>query len=122
VLYDFGPGLLPGRALVWREEFAGKYPFPPARKIDPETLPEEVNGIERKIFRPFELELVCTREFYLEYAMTETNVQAAIERGEDEAEIRSWCDERLRSLLDAAMCAVRFEGYWTGYQRPDDQS
>lgn len=117
LLYDFGPGLLPGRAAGWRAEFGARYPFPPARKISPDSLPEELNGLTRLYRRPFEIELVLTRDFYLEYALTETNVQAAIERGEDEAAIRGWCAARLSELLDSAMFPVRFEGYWMGYRR-----
>jgi SAM-dependent methyltransferase len=117
LLYDFGPGLLPGRAAAWRALFSRRYPFPPARAISPDSLPDEIDGLTRLYRRPFEVELVCTRDFYLEYALTETNVQDAIERGTPEAGIRAWCAETLDSLLDSAMCPVRFEGYWAAYRR-----
>jgi SAM-dependent methyltransferase len=117
LLYDFGPGLLPGRAAEWHELFRARYPFPPARRIGPEHLPESLHGLTLTHARDFEIELVCSRDFYLEYALTETNVEAALARGAEEATIRDWCSRTLDSLLDSALFPVRFEGYWMAYRR-----
>lgn len=116
VLYDFGPGLLTGDAAVWHTLFSERYPFPPALRIEPASLPENAYGLRREHVSPFEIELAWNRAAYLEYALTETNVEAAIARGVDEVHIRTWCKERLFSLLADGEIVVRFEGFWAAYQ------
>jgi SAM-dependent methyltransferase len=101
VVYDFAQGDLKG----WNARFKQRYPSPPCRAINRETLPPAVH------YETFDVGLMIEPEFYLEYAMTETNVAAAVERGVPAAEIRAWCVETLKPVFEGEAQEVRFQGY-----------
>lgn len=115
VVYDFGQGsdLQSSSALsAWHAEFKRRYPSPPCLALSPELFEANpptgfrVEGHER-----FEVALEMAPAFYLEYAMTETNVAAAVERGEAEAAIREWCEQTLAPVFQGRPQQVLFKGY-----------
>jgi hypothetical protein len=54
---------------------------------------------------------MLTPEFYLEYAMTETSVAAAIAAGGSERVIRDWCAATLARVFACRPRDVLFRGY-----------
>jgi SAM-dependent methyltransferase len=114
VVYDFGPGREFRDSPVlgdWFGEFERRWPWPPARAIDVTRAP--LNGPALRLVHRenFDIALPLAPEFYLEYVLTETNVEAAVNRGEAEAGIRSWCAETLAAAFAGAPRAVVFRGY-----------
>ena len=59
----------------------------------------------------FEIGLVIRPAFYLNYAMTETNVANAVRNGIPEQEIRTWCADTLSSVFHGEEKEVLFQGY-----------
>ncbi len=114
VLYDFGQGSespTAGGLAGWHEEFKHRYPAPPAREIRPEALDTEFDAFRLTAHQPFEIALSLSPGFYLEYAMTETNVAEAIGNGIPEAEIREWCEQTLNGVFQGTSHDVLFAGY-----------
>ncbi len=107
VVYDFGPGRRPDG---WLESFVARYPWPEleAAEINAARLAEA--GFHVRSEFAFSIALGLTRDFYLEYMMTETNVALAIRNGGREEEIREWCAGRLREAWEADSAEVVFRG------------
>lgn len=114
VVYDFGPGrsFRDSPALDdWYTEFEKRYPFPPASSIDPETLNAGDHAIRRERCEFFETAIAMKPDFYLEYALTETSVAAAVARGVPYSEIRDWCAATLPAVFGGPSREVVFRGY-----------
>ena len=60
---------------------------------------------------PFAVALTVDAPFYLNYAMTETNVDAAIRRGVPEGEIRLWCQSTLDPVFAGRPRDIIFQGF-----------
>ena len=108
VVYDFSP-----EASEWFESFMTRYPAPPfsGRPLTPELLVPLAEG-----FRPigaewYEESLTLDHSFYVDYAMTETNVAAAVRAGVDEESIREWCRATLAPVFGGVARVVVFTGY-----------
>lgn len=84
---------------TWNTAFKSRYPSPegPGR-FDP--------GGE-----PFSMILPYNAATYLDYALTETNVSAAIARGIPADEIRAWCQFSLDPVFAGQTKSVIFRGY-----------
>lgn len=114
VIYDFRQGCDfrdNDRLTMWHAEFKRRYPPPPSKGFDVEALPLPANGFCLAAYRPFEIGLTLSPDFYLNYAMTETNVAAAAARGIAEQEIRTWCRESLAGVFGGEAREVVFKGY-----------
>ncbi|MBI4910143.1 MAG: class I SAM-dependent methyltransferase [Acidobacteria bacterium] len=123
VVYDFSQGrsFPDSHALdEWFTEFQRRYPPPrgDARFLDPNVLA----GIDPRwrvtTHERFELPIRLTPDFYVDYAMTETNVALALRLGAEEVELRKWVRE---SVFDTFGCAARdvlFRGY-IAYMNPN---
>ena len=114
LIYDFAMGceFPDSEALAaWHDEFKRRYPSPPARAIDPPSLDVAPYGLRLDLHDPFTLSLTLPPAFYLDYAMTETNVSSAIAAGTPEAVIRHWCETTLAPVFDARPREVLFRGY-----------
>jgi ubiquinone/menaquinone biosynthesis C-methylase UbiE len=115
LIYDFSQGAefrdSPALA-TWHAEFKRRYPSPPAQAIDPHSLPLAAHRLAMSHYEPFTLALSLTPEFYLEYALTETNVAAAIAAGETPGAIRTWCRESLDDVFCGLPRDVLFQGYF----------
>jgi len=114
VIYDFGMGRdFRGSAHLarWCEEFDRRYPPPPASELGPGSIHPEPYGIRITGQERFEVAIALTPEFYLEYALTETGVAAAIQRGTPASKIRAWCRRSLAAVFNDAVQEVLFRGY-----------
>ena len=119
-VYDFSPGRFAGD---WFDRFRQRYPSPPAEalKLDP----DRVAALAHPWFEPlahehFALDLELTRDFYLRYMLTETNVAAAVRRGVAFDEIRAWVESSLLEdwpVSPDSPANVTFRGYWACLQR-----
>jgi SAM-dependent methyltransferase len=116
VVYDFSQGkrMAGSPALEdWFETFTARYPAPAfsGRVLTPDLLAPLAQG-----FRPigsewYEETLVLDHAFYVGYAMTETNVAAAVRAGIHEESIREWCRSTLAPVFGGALREVVFKGY-----------
>lgn len=116
VVYDFSQGkrLVDSPALeAWFEAFVTRYPAPPfsGRALSPETLAPLAEGFRPAGAERYEEALLLDPAFYVDYAMTETNVAAAVRAGVDEASIRQWCRETLEPVFGGQAREVVFTGY-----------
>jgi ubiquinone/menaquinone biosynthesis C-methylase UbiE len=121
LVYDFSPGrrFVDSPALAaWFDEFQRRYPPPPreAVTLDPAILATIDARFQLIAHETIETSLTLSRQFYLEYMLTETNVAFAVRRGVELAEIRGWCGESLNRFWDSADRAVTFEGYFAVLQ------
>jgi hypothetical protein len=80
--------------------------------LDPEILGGLAAGFELEAAERFELGVTLSRDFYVGYMMTETNVAAAMRAGAAEAEIEGWCRETLDPVWGEREREVVFAGYW----------
>lgn len=118
VLYDFGQGReMDGssRLAQWEDEFKRRYPSPPAITIVPSVLNTAPYGLKLEDEEPFSIGITLAEDFYLEYALTETNVAAAIHNGADMTAIRDWCATTLRDVFQGAPQTVTFNGFVAYY-------
>jgi SAM-dependent methyltransferase len=114
VVYDFGQGkdfVNSPRLRVWHDEFSRRYPLAPARALNPDLLPLAGPGFQLMGQEDFTFPLPFTAETYLGYTMTESNVAAAVARGESRESIRAWCRDTLADVFGDASYAVQFTGY-----------
>ena len=117
IVYDFSPGRSFRAAAgldEWFSEFSRLYP-PPAsetRDLSPEILEDVASGFRLRAHEYFEVALPLTAGFYVDYMMTETNVAAAIRRGEPASEIESWCTRTLQPIWRSPEHEVLFRGYF----------
>jgi SAM-dependent methyltransferase len=117
VVYDFSPGSSFRNSTSldeWFSSFHSRYPPPAneARDLSPEILAEPGTGFRVHAHRRFEIGIALTPGFYLDYAMTETNVASAVRSGVPVAEIRSWCARTLAPVWNGAEREVLFRGYF----------
>lgn len=117
LIYDFRQGsdfresaLLAG----WHREFKTRYPAPPSHAFDPASLPYAECGLHLDLLEAFEAGIELSPDFYLNYAMTETNVAAAVSRGVPEQDIRDWCIASLTPVFGDEVREVVFHGYFAG--------
>lgn len=115
VVYDFSSGrTLPGDGRLdhWFGAFERRYPFPPGYALDVRTIPFADAGLRLSTYREFEVSVRMTLEAYLAYAMSETNVEAAIRAGTPETDIATWCRSTLSLFFPDAGAEVHFQGYF----------
>jgi SAM-dependent methyltransferase len=117
LVYDFsvGKSFRDSPALdAWFAGFFERYPPPAleARDLNPAILVREAARFRLGAHEDFEIALRLTPRFYLDYVLTETNVSAAVRRGEDLAEIRKWCAGSLAPVWRGEVREVLFRGYF----------
>ena len=114
LVYDFSTGNRHGSD--WLARFVERYPWAPneARALNPQILAAEAQGFRLQRSEEFTIRLSLTREFYLDYMLTETNVAHAIRQGQRPDEIRAWCADSLWTGPDAD---ILFPGYYALFVR-----
>ncbi len=116
VIYDFSQGKTmrdSSELEAWHADFIRRYPRPAddSQILNPEILAALDSGLEFSGHEWFEIGLALTPRCYADYAMTETNVAAAIRSGTEQQEIRSWCANTLEPVFGGAAREVLFKGY-----------
>jgi SAM-dependent methyltransferase len=103
---------VPGLARWYDEVFQQKYPRPAAS--DPTITAGEAarHGFEAAAHRDFASSVSFTAGQYAAFLMTESNVIAAIEYGDDaEERVRAWLESELIPLFGARPRPIAFSGY-----------
>jgi hypothetical protein len=97
----------------WFEAFRAEYPVPPfsGRPLTPELLAPLAQGFRPAGSEWYEESLTLDHSFYVDYAMTETNVAAAVRSGTAEESIREWCCSTLEPVFGGQEREVVFTGY-----------
>ena len=115
VVYDFATGCrspdAPGLERAY-DEFARRWSRPTDGRhaIDVGVL--AAAGFAIRSGESLTVPIAMGADAYVAYLMTETNVAAAVQRGEPVARVRQWCDERFSPLLiDAPV--VEFDAWWS---------
>lgn len=121
IIYDFSQGAETAESSAladWHTAFKIRYPNPPSSPFDPQTLPYADASLKLSHYEPFAIPIELDPDFYLEYALTETNVTMAIENGTPREEIRGWCQKTLQPVFEGKPAAVIFRGYFA-FARPN---
>ncbi len=109
---------IPGLALWYDEVFQKRYPRPASR--DPMISPavSAAHGFSGPIQRDFASECRFSAAEYSDFLMSESNVIAAIEYG-DEAEgpLRAWLRSELEPLFAGAARGIAFAGYIQAFRK-----
>jgi SAM-dependent methyltransferase len=117
IVYDF----MPGRRFrhtasldEWFTSFINRYPQAPTERqiLNPEILLELDSGFQMHSYQHFEMGITLTPQFYIDYILTETNVEAAVRNGTHLEDIRSWCAETLDPIWNGREQEVLFGGYF----------
>ncbi len=122
LIYDFEPGKsFPEGAELdrWFEAFSSRYPWPQGdgREVVPETLGTASDEFAMNLQERFRIPISMTREAYVDYMMTETNVAGAIRRGVATREVRNWCGETLEPIWGEESREILFNGYFAQLHR-----
>lgn len=117
IVYDFSAGrsFTDSDALDrWFESFRACYPRPAseARYLDPDVVAEAAAGFRPDASATFEIPIELSRDFYLNYILTETNVAHAVRNGTPIGEIRQWCAESLAEIWPEDPREILFRGYF----------
>ena len=114
VIYDFSAGRrLRGSARLeeWFAAFERRYPAPPDYDLDVRSLAYGPSGLRLEAYEEMAVAVPMTFGSYLPYALSETNVEAAIARGVPEGDIRDWCHDTLARVFAGEPREVLFDAY-----------
>lgn len=114
LVYDFSPGrsMPASRDLdEWFDRFVQRYPWNhgEAKPLDPASLRRLGRGWQVAASEEVRVGVPLTREFYVNYMMTESNVAWALRRGVEAQAIRGWIED---TLPESGWGEIFFEGYW----------
>jgi SAM-dependent methyltransferase len=113
-IYDFSAGRRLQDSTVlddWYAAFERRYPSPPGYDFDPRQLAYAPCGLQLDAYEEIEVAVGMTFRSYLQYAMTETNVELAISCGAPDAEIADWCGRTLGKIFADEPRDVLFDAY-----------
>jgi ubiquinone/menaquinone biosynthesis C-methylase UbiE len=111
VAFDFSTGRVRGAPLDEASRFARfktSFPSLPGYALDLKALPYDECALELVTCEEFDVEIEMSANVYVEYLMSETNVEAAIVQGMSELEARRICGETFASLFENESRSVKF--------------
>jgi SAM-dependent methyltransferase len=114
LVYDFSAARTirgDGRLDRWFDGFARQHPFPPGYGMDIRATDFPAFGLRLDRYVPLQVAVSMTLAAYLDYAMSETNVELAIAGGADESAIRAWCADGLRPIFADGPREILFDAY-----------
>jgi len=114
VVYDFSSGRTvrnAPRLEHWFAAFEARHPYPGGYHFDLARLESQAAGLRIEHRRDFVIGLPLSASAYLEYMLTESNVEQALAHGADEAALRAWCRAGLAPIFADGTREVLFEGY-----------
>jgi SAM-dependent methyltransferase len=95
----------------WFSAFERRYPFPPGYEMDIRTSNLAGAGFRLETWEALEVTVPMTLMSYLDYVLSETNVEVAISQGASELGVRAWCEPPLREIFALAARDVVFDAY-----------
>lgn len=115
-VYDFSPArsFADGADLdAWFDAFTRRHPYPASQAIplSPAILAERASGFTVDRGEDFAIPITVTPEFFVDYMLTETNVQDAVRRGTALDAIRDWCATTVPVAFGGRERPVLFRGY-----------
>ncbi len=115
-VYDFSAGksfVDDDRLDRWFASFVARYPPPAgqARALSPDILATTARGFEMVRAEDFAIPISLSPSFHVEYMLTETNVQHAVQHGTPLDRIRAWCEATLPGVFGHRDRDVVFRGY-----------
>jgi SAM-dependent methyltransferase len=120
VIYDFSSGRRsdesPGLE-AWFDAFEREFPFPGGYEMDVQRFDFGGVGLRLEHFERYEVVLPLSKSAYLEYVLTESNVERAIREGRAEGAIRLWCSRGLEAVFERGTLPVAFTGYYACVRR-----
>jgi SAM-dependent methyltransferase len=122
VVYDFSSGRRTpedSRLDAWFDTFEARWPFPKGYALDPARLEVPGAGLRVARRREFEIALPLTAAAYVEYVLTETNVEQAVQAGQSLEAIREWCAGQVEPIFDGRPRDILFEGEIVYVRRED---
>lgn len=114
VVYDFSGGrrTRPPSALgAWFDGFEDHYPYPGGYAMDVRALDYAAAGLRLAAIDPFTIVLSLDFDAFLQYVLSETNVEQAVRQGAPRQFIEAWCRDTLRPLFASGPLDVEFDGY-----------
>ena len=123
VVYDFSQGKSFRNSdvlLTWFNEFRQRYPAPPngALTLNPDLIQSLDSGFQTEGDELFQVGLTLSKEAYVDYMMTETNVAYAIANGASLDQVTTWCNASLEPVFAGSAQEVLFNGYIVYLQKP----
>ena len=74
-------------------------------------------GLRLQHYEEYELVLPMAAADYLDYVLTETNVERALRAGVSERSVREWCERGLAPIFGANPLPIAFTGYFACLDR-----
>jgi ubiquinone/menaquinone biosynthesis C-methylase UbiE len=114
LVYDYSAArrLLDDRRLdEWFASFERRWPFPRGYEMDVRTIDLRAAGLMLRSYDVLEVTVPMTAAAYLDYVMSETNVEVAVSGGADEREVWRWCESPLREVFGDGAREVLFDAY-----------
>lgn len=114
VIYDFSSGRRFQKSDVldqWFTDFEQRYPFPPGYEMDVQGQDYCHFGLRLSGYQAFEVAITLDFSAYLDYILSETNVELAIQEGESLATITDWCRTTLTPIFGDTSREILFDGY-----------
>ncbi len=112
LVYDFSPG-----RHGWFATFIERYPWPvgEALELNPAKLRSMAGAsFGMTVAEHFAFGIPLTRDFYIEYMMTESNVACAMRSGATDESVRAWIEETLPKTPEIN---AEFRGYFCCFVR-----
>ena len=118
VAYDFSTGRVDAAGeLASFERFRESFASLPGYALDLKALPYLQHALRLITWEEFELRLTMSFEAYLDYILSETNVEAAIVDGMSEAEARGICAKAFGPLFQSNDREIRFRAVFAVAQK-----
>jgi ubiquinone/menaquinone biosynthesis C-methylase UbiE len=111
VAFDFSTGRVmstPAHEAPCFNRFRTSFPSLPGYALDLKALPYGECALELVAYEDFAIQLRMTAEVYVDYLLSETNVEAVIAQGMDQVEARRICSEIFQPLFESESRSVRF--------------
>jgi ubiquinone/menaquinone biosynthesis C-methylase UbiE len=109
--YDFNTGRVVPRnshESACFEAFESHFPWPTGYALDFATLPYQAHGLTLIDQQAFSIEIEMTGESYVQYILSETNVEAAVSGGISERSVLKTCRNIFHSLFSEGPRKVEF--------------
>ena len=119
--YDFSAGCRirdDARLAAWHAEFQARFPAPPGYALDLQALAFRAHGLVLLGYEELEVEISMSLAEYIDYLLGEAGVEIALRNGQQEAQVRRFCETGLRAIFDAGPRAIVFDAQLAVAHKP----